>query len=143
MGRGFPIFSSTKQKINTKSSTETEIVGVEHFISAILWTRYFIAAQGYNARDNRLHQDNKSSILLENNGKASSSKRTKHINICYLFITNRVNNGEVSLVWCFTEDMIGDYMTNPLEGAMFRNFRDQIMGVIPAVDTGTVKVKVE
>jgi hypothetical protein len=38
----------------------------------------------------------------------------------------------VSIVWCPTGDMIGDYMTKPLQGALFRKFRDQIMGVTPA-----------
>ena len=35
--------------------------------------------------------------------------------------------------------MIGDFMTKPLQGDLFRNFRDQIMGVIPAQDPGPVK----
>ena len=48
MGRGFPIVSSTKQKFNTKSSTDTEIVDIDDFMPAILWTRYFVAEQGYN-----------------------------------------------------------------------------------------------
>jgi hypothetical protein len=126
--RGFPIVSSTKQKRNTRSSTETEIVGADDFMPAICWTRYFMEAQGYQVKDNFLFQDNKSAILLEKNGKASSSKHTKHINIRYFFITDRVNKGDVSSVWCPTGDMIGDYMTKPLQqGALFRKFRDQIM----------------
>jgi hypothetical protein len=40
LGRGFPIVSSTKQKLNTRSSTETEIVGADDFMPAICWTRY-------------------------------------------------------------------------------------------------------
>jgi hypothetical protein len=55
-------------------------------------------AQGYNVQDNILFQDNRSSILLEKNGKASSIKRTKHINIRYFFITDRVSKEEVSVV---------------------------------------------
>jgi hypothetical protein len=78
LGRGFPIVSSTKQKVNTRSSTETEIVGADDFMPAICRTRYFMKAQGYGVRDNVLFQDKKSSILLENNGKASSSIRTTH-----------------------------------------------------------------
>jgi hypothetical protein len=85
LGRGFPIVSSTKQKLNTRSSTETEIVGADDFMPAICWTRYFMKAQGYQIKDNILFQDNKSAILLEKNGKALSSKRTKHINIRYFF----------------------------------------------------------
>jgi hypothetical protein len=46
--------------------------------------------QGYGVKDNVLFQDNKSSIILEKNGKSSSSKRMKHINIRYFFITDHV-----------------------------------------------------
>ena len=141
LGRGFPIVSSTKQKINTKSSTESEIVGADDFMPAICWTRHFLMAQGYDVRDNVLFQDNMSSILLEKNGKASSSKRTKHINIRYFFITDRVNNNELSIVWCPTGDMIADYATKSLQGALFRKFRDQIMGVVAPQNPGTGKKK--
>jgi hypothetical protein len=81
-------------------------------------------AQGYQVQDNILFQDNKSAILLEKNGKALSSKCTKHVNIWYFFITR---------------DMIGDFMTKPLQGALFQKFRDQIMGVVPAQDPGPGK----
>ena len=33
--------------------------------------------------------------------------------------------------WCPTEDMTVDFWTKPLQGALFRRFRDLIMGVIP------------
>jgi hypothetical protein len=96
-------------------------------------------AQGYGVKDNVLFQDNNSSILLEKNGKASSSKHTKHINIQYFFITDRVKKEEVSVVWCPKGDMIGDFATKPLQGALFRKFRDQIMGVTPARGPGPGK----
>jgi hypothetical protein len=91
-------------------------VGDDDFILAICWTRCFIKAQGYGVKDNVLFRDNKSSILLEKNGKASSSKRTKHVNIWYFFITDRVSKEAVSVAWCPTGDMIGDYTTKPLRG---------------------------
>jgi hypothetical protein len=100
-------------------------------------------AQGYQVQDNVLFQDNKSTILLEKNGKALSSKHTKHINIWHLRSTDHANKGNVSLVWCLTgRDMIGDFMTKPLQGALFQKFRDQIMGVqVPAQDPGPGKTK--
>ena len=70
LGRGFPILSSTKQKLNTRSSTETELVGADDFILEICWTQYFLKAQGYRILDNILFQDNRSSILLEKNEKS-------------------------------------------------------------------------
>jgi hypothetical protein len=63
----FPIVSATKQKLNTRSSMDTEIMGADDFMSLIFWTRYFMKAQGYDVKDNVLFQDNKSYILLEKN----------------------------------------------------------------------------
>jgi hypothetical protein len=100
-------------------------------------------AQGYQVQDNVLFQDNKSMIPLEKNGKASSSKHTKGVNIWYFFITNHIVKGDISLVWCPTRDMIGDFMTKPLQGALFQKFRDQIMGVVPAQDPGPGKAKMK
>jgi hypothetical protein len=140
MGRGFPIVTSTKQKLNTRSSTESEIVGVDDCMPAVLWTRYFLGAQGYGVHENIVFQDNKSAILMEKNGKASSSKRTKHINIRYFFVTDRISKNELTVEWCPTGDMIGDFMTKPNQGTLFTKFRDQIMGVVSAKDPGPGKV---
>ena len=141
MGRGFPIVNSTKQKLNTRSSTESEIVGVDDCMPAVCWTRYFMEAQGYGINANIVYQDNQSAILMEKNGKASSSKRTKHINIRYYFVTDRINQKEMTVEWCPTGDMTGDYMTKPTQGALFKKFRDQIMGVVAAQDPGPGKPK--
>jgi hypothetical protein len=102
---------------------------------AICWTCYFLESQGYGVFDNILYQDNQSAILLEKNGKASSSKRTKHINIRYFFVTNRIANNELSVEWCPTGQMIADYMTKPLQGTLFKQFRDHIMDVDQASPT--------
>ncbi len=90
MGRGFPIVSSTKQKLNTRSSTESALVGAGDMMPIIVWSCYFLMAQGYCVTQNLLLQDNKSSMLLEKNGKASSGKHTQHIAIQDFFITDRV-----------------------------------------------------
>ncbi len=121
MGRGFPIVASWKQKLNTKSLTESKLAGVNDMMPIMLWTCYFLLSQGYGIIENLLLQDNKSSILLEQNGKASSSKRTRHINIRYFFITDRVNMKEISIGWCPTKKMVADFMTKHLEGSHFRN----------------------
>jgi hypothetical protein len=75
-----PINTSTKQKINTRSSTETELVAADGFMPIILCTNYFLKAQGYGHQDTILYQDNQSTILLKKNGRKLSSKRTKHLN---------------------------------------------------------------
>ncbi len=96
MRRGFSITASTKQKLNTRSSIESELVGVDDMMPIIIWTCYFLLSHGYGIVKNLLLQDNKSSILLEQKGKALSSKHTRHINIEYFFITDWVNMKEIS-----------------------------------------------
>ena len=83
---------------------------------AICWTCYFLESQGYGVFENILYQDNQSAILLEKNGKASSSKRTWHINIRYFFVTDRIANNELNVEWCPTGQMIADYMAKPVQG---------------------------
>ena len=74
VGHGRVINISTKQKLNTKSSTEAELVGAADVSSHILWTKYFLNEQGYETKNVVLNQDNKSTILLLQNGKSSSTK---------------------------------------------------------------------
>ena len=127
-GQGAVQSLSKKQKLNTRSSTEAELVGADDGATPILWTKLFMEAQGYLIKKNILYQDNKSSILLEVNGKKSSSKRTRALNIRYFFLTDQVEKGNVSIEYCPTDDMIGDYQSKPLQGAKFQRFRRAIMG---------------
>ena len=84
--------------------------------------------------DSVVYQDNQSAILLEKS-KASSSKRTPHINIRYFFVTDRIAAKEVSVQYCPTGEMIADFFTKPLQGSLFKKFRDQIMNVDPTADS--------
>lgn len=42
LGKSMMYSSTTKQKINTRSSTEAELFGVSDFLPQVLWTRYFL-----------------------------------------------------------------------------------------------------
>jgi hypothetical protein len=129
LGRGSVIGMSKKQKLNTKSSTECELVGVDDASPHMLWMRYFIEEQGYGVQAAILNQDKLSAILLEKNGKASSGKRTKHINVRYFFIKDRIGSGEITVKHCPATEMLADRFTRPLQGTMFRKFRAEIQGV--------------
>jgi hypothetical protein len=71
LGIGFPISSSSKKKLNTRSSTESELVGVDDLMSLILWSRIFLKAQGYVVKDNILHQDEMAKCPAENGPNTS------------------------------------------------------------------------
>jgi hypothetical protein len=62
--------------------------------------------------------------------KAMQSVRTLCINSRYFFVTNRIASNKLSVEWCPTVEKIADFMTKPLQGALFKKFRDLIMGVI-------------
>jgi hypothetical protein len=128
LGTGVIHGMSKGQKLNTKSSAEAEIVGADDVMPQMLWTLYFLEAQGYKIDDNLLCQDNKSSILHETNGRGSSGKRTRHIYVRYFFIADRVKSGEIRIEHCPTGIMVADYFTKALQGAQFRKMRDMIMG---------------
>jgi hypothetical protein len=128
MGDGAIQTISRKQKLNTRSSTESELVGVDDVSTMILWTKLFLEAQGYDIRQNVIFQDNKSAILLEINGKRSAGKRSRALNIRYFFITDQVEKRNLEIQYCPTDDMIGDYYTKPLQGGKFLKFRKLILG---------------
>ena len=132
MGKGSIYSVATGQKLVARSSTEAELIGVHDLMPQIVWTSYFLQAQGQQIQDCILYQDNMSSILLEKNGRGSSTKRTRHINIRYFFVKDRVANGEVRIEHCPTLDMLADYFTKPLQGALFYKLRDQIMNIDPS-----------
>ncbi len=69
-------------------------------------------------------------MLLEANRRASSSKRTRHIEIRYYYVANRVAKGDLRAVWCPTDKMIADFLTKPLQDKAFVKFRDSLMGAL-------------
>ena len=120
---------STKQKVNTRSSTESELVGVDDFTSKILWTKKFLEQQGYEGNETIVYQDNMSTIKLLENGRSSCGKRTRHLDIKYFFLTDLIKRKEVDLQYCPTEKMTADYMTKPLTGRKFAEFRAALMNI--------------
>jgi hypothetical protein len=129
MGSGAITAGSTKQKVNTRSSTEAELVGLDDYIARIMWTRHFLDVQGYDVKDNIIYQDNKSTIQLAKNGRTSIGKRSRHLNIKYFLITDLINRKQVNIKYCPTDGMLADYMTKPLTGRKFQQHRSMIMNL--------------
>ena len=114
--------------MNTHSSTEAEVVAADEVVGPMLWTKQFLEAQGYPMKKNILFQDNRSAMLLEENGCKSAGKRSRHLNICFFFVTDQKAKGNIDIQYCPTDQMIGDYMTKAIQGKKFEDFRKEIMG---------------
>ena len=98
-------------------------------ISEIVWMKKFIEHQGFKVKLNVIYQDNTSTMKLVNNGKISSGKRTRHFDIKLFYITDLIAKDEVSIKYCPTDKMIADYMSKPVTGSKFREFRDLILNL--------------
>ena len=127
LGKGAVSSYLQKIKLNTRSSTETELVAVDAYMPEMLWSLYFIQGQGYGVEFVELHQDNISAQMLEVNGRFSSSKKTKHIKAKFFFIKDKVDQGEIKVKDCPTEVMWADILTKPLQGKGFRVQRARLM----------------
>ena len=73
--------SSTKNKLNVTSSTEAEIVSVGKKLPKHIRYQKYRVEQEKETRPDILFQDNKSAMLMENNGRISVGKGSKHIDI--------------------------------------------------------------
>ena len=103
-------------------------MGADDAATMMLWTKLFMEEQGYKIEENVLYQDNKSAILLEKNGRISMGKQSHALNVRIFFISDQVNQGNLNVKYCPTDEMIGDFMTKPLQGSKFMKFRKIIMG---------------
>jgi hypothetical protein len=103
-------------------------VGADDVSVLILWTKLFLKEQGYMVKDKILFQDNKSTMLLEENGKKSSGSRTRALNIHYFFLTDQIEKGNVRIVHCPTGELVADYLSKPLQGKTFTYLKKKLMG---------------
>jgi hypothetical protein len=66
---------------------------------------------------------NLTKLFLEEQGK-----RTRALNILYFFLMDQVEKGNVTIEYCPTDEMVGDFHTEPLQGEKLRKFRNAILG---------------
>ena len=97
------------------------------FMPEMLWSLHFIQAQGYETECVGLYQDNINTQLLIKNGRMSSGKKRKHIKAKFFFIKDRIDDGEIKVIDCHTEQMWADVMTKPLQGMAFKTMRAELM----------------
>jgi hypothetical protein len=127
-GRGCALTMCSKQKLNTKSSTEAELIGLSDYLNNIIWARMFLGAQGYEIKRTTIYQDNESAMKLAMNGRLSSGRLTRHIDNRYFWIKDRLKSDDMEIEHCRTHLMIADFFTKPLQGSLFKKLRAVIMG---------------
>jgi histone deacetylase 1/2 len=119
---------STKQKLNTQSSTESELVAVSDLMGLVMKTRNFLKEQGEDPPESVLCQDNMSTIAMIERGE-SNSDRSRHIDIRYFWVNDLVERKEIKVVHVPTAQMVADLNTKPLQGKQFLDGRKAMLNM--------------
>uniref|UniRef100_A0AAV1VK26 Integrase catalytic domain-containing protein n=1 Tax=Peronospora matthiolae TaxID=2874970 RepID=A0AAV1VK26_9STRA len=126
MSGGCISWKSQKQRTVALSSTEAEYMALSEATKEAVWLKVLLGELGEMTSDEaiKMYEDNQGSIALAKNPEFH--KRTKHIDIRYHFVREKVESGEVVLEYCPTQDMLADMMTKPIAAVQFENIRDRL-----------------
>jgi hypothetical protein len=126
LGSGPVYVKSSRQTLVTKSSAESELVALSEGLTYVIWSREFLIGQGYKLGPGKIFQDNQATMAMAKRG-ATSSGKSRHVNIRFYFVKDRIASGEVELEYKRTTDMLADVLTKPLQGVDFRRHRDALL----------------
>ena len=103
-------------------------MGGSDYLPHSIWAKKFLEAQGYVIKENTFYQDNQSAIRFAKNGRKSCGQKSKHIDIRYFFIKDRLEIEGYTVEYCPTQQMLADFFTKPLQGNLFRRLSAVVMG---------------
>lgn len=121
-------WSSKKQESVAQSTAEAEYVAAAMATSQVYWLRKILGDIGMKQKEaTELFCDNQSAIAMSKNPVFHN--RTRHINIKYHFIREAIEEGEVQLTFCKSEDQVANNFTKALPKEKFFKFRE-LLGVM-------------
>ncbi|SGZ10684.1 BQ5605_C102g13150 [Microbotryum silenes-dioicae] len=118
-------WSSRLQPRVACSSTEAEYLGLSHAAKEAVFLRSLLTELGLDTSSPlRLLGDNQGAIALTQNPVFHA--RTKHLRMLEHFVREHVRNGEISVTYIPTHDMVADIFTKPLPRVVFQRHCDAI-----------------
>jgi hypothetical protein len=118
-------WGSKRQPTVALSTTEAEYMALTQATKEAVWLKRFLQDIKLETQNNvRILTDNQSSMALAKNPVFHA--RTKHIDIRHHFIRERVEAGDIELVFCKTEDMLADVLTKGLTKEKHNRFTEGI-----------------
>ncbi|XP_046844921.1 secreted RxLR effector protein 161-like [Xenia sp. Carnegie-2017] len=116
-------WSSKKQSTVARSTTEAEYVALSQATQEVIWLRRLLSDLGSKpVSPTTVHEDNQGAIEIARNPKFHN--RTKHIDVAYHFVRERILSKEVKVCYCPSKDMIADIMTKGLSKDQFQKLRN-------------------
>ena len=113
-------WKSEKQKLIASSTMQAEFVACFSATTQAIWLRNLIkelTVFDFVNRPIQLYCDSNSAVLFINNNRGL--KGSKHMEVKYLTIKEKVQNGDVAVEHISTDDMIADPLTKGLRPCVF------------------------
>ena len=117
---------SSKQKLVTRDSTESELVGLSDKLISAIQCYDFLHEQGVQCGVPVVHQDNTSTITLATKG--GGKYRTKYMRVRQAYVQEHHQDGSVVIQYLPTGKMLADMLTKPLQGALFKYLARRVTG---------------
>ena len=111
----------------TLSTTEAEYIAAAMAMREGLWVVKLYSELTGTTQQIQLWGDNQPSIATLKNELVD--QRTKHIDIQYHFVHERLSRGEFLLDYCPTDKMVADMLTKPMSGRLLATHRAS-MGMV-------------
>jgi hypothetical protein len=125
LGGGSIAWSAKKQRTVSLSTTEAEYIALTEGAKELVWLRMALQELGFNQNQpTSIQCDNLAAITLSHD--ATFHARTKHINVAYHFIREKVASHEASLTYVRSKENPADLMTKGLEGGQHRYLREKL-----------------
>lgn len=131
---------SKKQSMVALSSTEAEYYSLSQMTQMMAGLRSTMVDLGETEivkKPSRIYEDNKSCIAIAY--KPMHQGRTKHFDVKAHFIRDRIEKGEVEVVYCPTEEMVADMLTKALPAKQHQRLK-RFAGLHPLSELDIIKL---
>jgi hypothetical protein len=124
MGSSLISWKSQLQKTVAQSTTDAEYIAASEAAREIAWLKNLFGELEIGFKQSRLLTDNSACISISKDPCLHS--RTKHLDLRYHFIREKVEEESLLVEYCPTQSMVADIMTKPLPRVAFQGFRDSM-----------------
>jgi hypothetical protein len=124
LGGGAIDCRSKKQNTVALSSTEAEYMALADATTRLIWIRNILEEVGFKQGTTTIYEDNNSCAFIAND--AGSNDRTKHIDVRYHFVREKIQDGAVKVVRIDTKDQVADGFTKPFGIIKMNEFKKSI-----------------
>ena len=122
MSGGAVSWRSKKQSCVALSTAEAEYMALACTFQEAIWMRKLLRSLSFDyenaSNPTVVYEDNQSAICMSKNQQCHG--QSKHIDIKYHFVREKVSEGQIELRYCTTENMLADMFTKGLSGPKFK-----------------------